>query len=93
MCTQNRFRFRPRELQGVREENKMDLRGVRSIRIAVDDFLNVIAGKTNNPLAEAEINKVLRDVIKSSIPVIITDHTGGQSRQLKLDSNGKFAFA
>jgi hypothetical protein len=63
----------------------MDFADIKSITISHLNFQDLVARRTNNPLAEAEIPTMLREAIEHGVEVIITDSTGDASCKLVLN--------
>lgn len=70
----------------------MDIKKVKTITIVYIDFINLISGNTNNPIAESEIPEMLRHAIKAGVEVVLTDEAGQNSCRLIMNKDGKFQY-
>ena len=70
----------------------MDFNKVATITIGFDDFQDLLAQRTGNPITEEEVPEMLRTAIKSGAKVILTELDGSSSLELKLNSNGSFIY-
>ena len=70
----------------------MDIKKVKTITIVYVDFIDLISGNTNNPIAESEIPEMLRHAIKAGVEVMLTDEAGKNSCRLIMNKDGKFQY-
>lgn len=70
----------------------MDFAKAATITIAFEDLQDLLAERTNNPIANAEIPEMLRDAIQSGTKVLLTDTPGHSSLELKRGADGKFTY-
>jgi hypothetical protein len=70
----------------------MDIKRIKNITIVYADFIDLISGKTNNPIAESEIPEMLRDAIKAGVDVVLTDEAGQNLCRLIMNKDGEFQY-
>ncbi len=71
----------------------MDIKRAKTITITYVDFIDLISGKTNNPIAESEIPEMLRQAVQTGVDVVLTDEAGQNSCRLIMNKEGKFEYA
>jgi hypothetical protein len=69
----------------------MNVEKIARITISYQSLDDLIAARTGNPIAEAEIPGMLKDAIRRGTPVILTDIYGKDSASLQL-KDGKFVY-
>ncbi len=70
----------------------MDFTKVATITIKFEALQDLLAKRTNNPIADAEIPEMLRTAIQSGAKVLLTDVLGHNSLELKLGIDGNFMY-
>lgn len=60
------------------------------IKIDKEDLGDLLAKRTNNPIADEEIPRMLREILAKGGVVTVTDKAGGVAFPLELDEDGKF---
>ena len=71
----------------------MDFSKIPTITIAHVDFLDIIAGKTRNPLGEMEVLRIIKAAIEAGTKVVLTDPVGVRTCRLTLAKDGKFQYS
>ena len=70
----------------------MDFSKVATVTIAFETLQDLLAKRTGNPIANEEVPEMLRAAIRAGARVLLTDISGNDSLELKLDEQGNFVY-